>query len=222
MNIRSIIQSRIRFFFSKTLSLRGSKTFLSLFSFHKNNEIRILDSNFIFSKIVIKGHNNIIRVTGSSMRKGSVFVTGDNNCLIVKNGTDLGSMYIAIKGNNCKICIGERCNFHDGYMMAGGERNKIEIGDDCLFAHNINIMGSDSHQILQKGFVINPPRDIVISKHVWVCANSSILKGTIIGENAIVGLGSVVSKEIASNTMNVGNPCKTIKEDIQWNIENSK
>lgn len=55
-----------------------------------------------------------------------------------------------------------------------------------------------------------PP--IKIGNHVFIYANSVILPGVQIGDNVIIGAGSVVTKDIPSNSIAVGNPCKVIKE----------
>ncbi len=55
-----------------------------------------------------------------------------------------------------------------------------------------------------------PP--IRIGNHVFIYANSVVLPGVQIGDNVVIGAGSVVNKDIPSNSIAVGNPCKVIKE----------
>lgn len=55
-----------------------------------------------------------------------------------------------------------------------------------------------------------PP--IKIGNHVFIFANSVVLPGVQIGDNVVIGAGSVVTRDIPSNSIAVGNPCKVIKE----------
>jgi acetyltransferase-like isoleucine patch superfamily enzyme len=58
--------------------------------------------------------------------------------------------------------------------------------------------------------------------NVWIGANCVILPSIKIGNNVIVGAGSVVTKDIPSNSIAVGNPCKVIKEKSPYAIDISK
>ncbi|MCV6039074.1 galactoside O-acetyltransferase, partial [Escherichia coli] len=48
--------------------------------------------------------------------------------------------------------------------------------------------------------------------NVWIGANSVVLPGVTIGENSVIGAGSVVTKDIPSNVVAVGNPCRVLRE----------
>lgn len=53
---------------------------------------------------------------------------------------------------------------------------------------------------------------VVIGKNVWVGGSSVIMPGVTIGDNAVIGAGSVVTKDIPANTVAVGNPARVVKE----------
>uniref|UniRef100_UPI00301C5769 DapH/DapD/GlmU-related protein n=3 Tax=Bacteria TaxID=2 RepID=UPI00301C5769 len=53
---------------------------------------------------------------------------------------------------------------------------------------------------------------IHIGDNVWIGANSVVLPGVKIGENSVIGAGSVVTKDIPSNVVAVGNPCRVLRE----------
>ena len=55
------------------------------------------------------------------------------------------------------------------------------------------------------------PKRVNIGKNVWIGSGSIILPGVTIGDNSIIGAGSVVTKNIAENSIAVGNPAKVIK-----------
>lgn len=54
-------------------------------------------------------------------------------------------------------------------------------------------------------------RPIIVGNNVWIGANVTVVPGVTIGDNCVIGAGSVVTKDIPDNTVAVGNPCKVIK-----------
>lgn len=90
-----------------------------------------------------------------------------------------------------------------------------------MFAKNAVIRNSDSHSILSlDGKRINPSKDVILGKHVWVGYGATILKGTILGDNCIVGTQAVISgKHPQTGCIYAGNPARLIKEDVNWACE---
>ncbi|MDB0990664.1 acyltransferase, partial [Phocaeicola vulgatus] len=85
-----------------------------------------------------------------------------------------------------------------------------------IFADGVKIRTSDQHSIFNKGKKINRGRDVIIGKHVWLGASSVIMKGVNIGNGSIVGMCSLVTKNIPSNCVVAGIPSQIVKEDIYW------
>lgn len=125
------------------------------------------------------------------------------------------------------VIIGSNCTFIDN--------EKITIGSCVMLAPNIQIYTA-YHPILPEDRYIknrdenNPiyfntcAEPVEIKNGAWIGGGVIILPGVTIGENSIVGAGSVVTRSIPDNCVAVGNPCKPIKffEDIRkQNIEKS-
>ena len=55
-------------------------------------------------------------------------------------------------------------------------------------------------------------KPIIVENNVWICSNVTVLAGVTIGENSIIGSGSVVIKDIPPNSFAVGVPCKVVKQ----------
>jgi len=99
----------------------------------------------------------------------------------------------------------------------------VTIGDNVLLAQNVVIAGLNHNfedvyePISQQGVETKP---VVIEDDVWVGANSVVLPGITIGKHAVVGAGSVVTRNIPSFSVALGNPAKVIKqydaEHKQW------
>lgn len=101
-------------------------------------------------------------------------------------------------GNNVSIMYNLLC------MSAGG----IIIEDGALIAANCSLI-SNNHDFKIREILTCKP--VVIKKKAWIGAGSTILPGVTVGENAIVAAGSVVTKDVAPNTVVGGVPAKFIK-----------
>ena len=103
------------------------------------------------------------------------------------------------------------------YMQA---TNGIEIGDNVQFAAGVQLI-SANHDFsdYRKSIKCRP---IKIGSDVWVGANVIILPGVHIGDNVVIGAGSVVTKDIPENSVAVGNPCKVIKQKDRYGKKTGK
>ena len=109
-------------------------------------------------------------------------------------------------GKNLKlgknVFINACCRFQDN----GG----IEIGDYTMIGQGTTIV-TLNHDLNPKTRHNASPKPVKIGKNVWIGASCTILPGISIGDNAVIGAGSVVVKNIPQNTVAVGNPAKVIK-----------
>ncbi len=112
-------------------------------------------------------------------------------------------------GYNISIGNNFYANF-DCIMLDGGG---IEIGDNVLFGPRVGIYTSnhatDAWERVHGACYAKP---VKIGNNVWIGAGVHINQGVTIGDNAIIGSGSVVTKDIPSNVVAAGVPCKVIRE----------
>jgi len=108
-----------------------------------------------------------------------------------------------------KTVIFER-NLHLDRLYPGG----IHIGANCLIASGTTIL---SHDHCKR--VDNQPLlvDTYIGKNCFIAVNSTILPGVKIGDEVVVGAGSVVTKDVPSNCIVAGNPAKVIRQNVRLN-----
>lgn len=104
-------------------------------------------------------------------------------------------------------------NFYANYNLTVLDVAKVKIGDFVLIGPNVNLI-TVNHPIDKdfraKGFEIS--KEIIIENNVWIGANVTVNPGVKIGENSIIGSGSVVTKNIPENVIAVGNPCKILRQ----------
>ena len=206
--------------FSRISCLDTMLYFLRLKIFGDNN-IVLEKSNISKTVINVNGENNVIKTFNSIVHNCNISIDGSNNQLILKDNVKLRRSIINIRGSNCKIIIGNRSSFGEVRLVNVGKGNDILIGKDCLFADNIEIWASDTHSIFDgDDKLINPERPISIGDKVWIGSHVKILKGVNIGGNAIVGMGSMVTKDIKAGDLCVGNPLRVIKENVTWSLKN--
>jgi maltose O-acetyltransferase len=98
----------------------------------------------------------------------------------------------------------------DCVMLDGGG---IEIGDHVLFGPRVGIYTSN-HAVDPKERAAGAcyARPVKIGSHVWLGAGVHVNPGVTIGDNVIVGSGSVVTKDIPSNVIAAGVPCRVIRQ----------
>ncbi len=101
------------------------------------------------------------------------------------------------------------CNF--GVTMV--DDTHIYVGDNTMFAPRV-VVATAGHPILPelraKGYQYNAP--VHIGKNCWIGAGALIMPGVTIGDNVVVGAGSVVTRDLPCNVVAVGNPCRILRE----------
>lgn len=85
---------------------------------------------------------------------------------------------------------------------------QIDIGAGTAFSKD-NKLITGTHDLYDRRKIIAKP--IKIGKNVWITTNCIILPGVKIGDNSVIGAGSVVSRDIPANCVAAGNPCKVIR-----------
>ena len=135
----------------------------------------------------------------------------------------LKEMFASI-GENCYIEPTFHSNFGGRHIHFGNnvycnfnvtmvDDTYIYVGDNTLLAPNV-VLATAAHpidpELRNKGLQYNKP--IRIGKNCWLGTGVIVLPGITIGDNVVIGAGSVVTKDLPSNVVAVGNPCKIIKE----------
>lgn len=89
----------------------------------------------------------------------------------------------------------------------------IYVGDYTMFGPNVTVATAGhpiNPELRSKAYQYNMP--VHIGRNCWLGAGVVVLPGVTIGDNSVIGAGSVVTKDIPSNVVAVGNPCKVLRE----------
>ena len=104
-------------------------------------------------------------------------------------------------------------NVYANFNLTLVDDTHIYVGDNVMFAPNVTVAAA-AHpihpELRRKQAEFNA--EVHIGSNVWIGANAVILPGIAIGENSVIGAGSIVTKSIPPNVVAVGNPCKALRE----------
>ncbi len=131
----------------------------------------------------------------------------------IGKSTTFRKEFTLIIGDKGKVQIGSNCFFNNYCSITAIDR--IEIGNDCLFGENVKVYDHNHRYrdiqmpIKEQGYSVSP---IIIGNHCWIGSNVTILKGVIIGDNAVIGAGCIIYKDVPSNTIVMNNQELKYKE----------
>lgn len=144
--------------------------------------------------LVIFGHN-------IHLGKYAQIICASDNCVRLTSWPS--------KQANAEIVIGDYCLISPGVRISAAK--SIRIGDNSMLAANVIISDSDWHGIYNRIRPFRCTKPVVIENNVWLGERVIVNKGVTIGENSVIGAGSVVTKSIPANSVAAGNPARIIK-----------
>ncbi|NSG12292.1 sugar O-acetyltransferase [Blautia producta] len=104
-------------------------------------------------------------------------------------------------------------NIYANFNLTLVDDTHIYVGDATMFGPNVTI-ATAGHPILpelrEQAYQYNMP--VHIGKNCWLGAGVIVMPGVTIGDNTVIGAGSIVTKDIPANVVAVGNPCRVMRE----------
>lgn len=104
-------------------------------------------------------------------------------------------------------------NVYSNFNLTLVDDTHIYVGDYTMFGPNVTV-ATAGHPILpqlrQRGLQYNMP--VHIGKNCWIGAGAILVPGVTIGDNVVVGAGSIVTKDLPDNVVAVGNPCRILRQ----------
>jgi acetyltransferase-like isoleucine patch superfamily enzyme len=192
----------------------------------------------------VQGRDNLVDLDRARLVNVELDIVGDGNQVIAAEGVQLCGLRIRMRGSGHRLVfgrdsrvsrggvfwfedkggrleIGAKTTIVEAHIVVDEPGSQVTIGEDCMFANDIEIRCSDSHAILDAGTGerINPARNVAVGDHVWIAAHAILLKGVEIGHDSIIAAGAVVTKSCGPGVILAGNPAAVIKEGVAWRRE---
>jgi len=165
------------------------------FSHIMNAQLRLLGKAKAPLSVRLRGR---IRLDG-----GGKVVLGEGVSL---NGTVVPIELVTYESG--RIEIGEHTFINYGSSIAA--RDSVKIGSYCHLGHYMFVMDNNQHDVVMHSKL--PPSDpVVIEDNVWIGSKVVILPGVRIGSRAVIGAGSVVTKDIPPRCVAAGNPARVLR-----------
>ena len=193
------------------------------------------------SRVRITGHGHQVQRHSALLRQTRIEISGSNCRLVIGPGARLWGCAITLAGDGVELVIGADCQLRHarlsvedrssrlaigaktsmtGATLIAQEGHLLQLGEDCMVAQHAELRNSDGHSIYDSNDTrINLPQDVMIGNHVWIGLGACILKGSRIGDGAIIGAGSLVSGEIAPACIAYGIPAVAHRQGVRWTRE---
>lgn len=174
-----------------------------------------INSNIIGTGMIMIGINK--GSEGLMYDKSTNYFGTDGKSQIIFNGYANISKGCCVKSINGGILtIGNNVSLNSNCKILC--KKEINISDRVLLGWNCTINDGDGHIIYNdENKIINPNKSIFIGNNVWLGAEVTLLKGSHIPNNCIVGYGSIVTKKFnLENSIIAGYPANIIKNNVNW------
>lgn len=125
------------------------------------------------------------------------------------------SNFIIYAGSYIHVSRGGRLILGSGFINENVQiicGKYIEMGNGVAIGPDVVIRSTDAHRIDDQ----EEDKPIIIGNNVWVGQGAMILKGVTIGEGAIIGAKSLVTKDVPAHCVVAGNPARVVKENVTW------
>lgn len=174
--------------------------------------------------IEFRGENSVIALVEGSVFASAKIVVGSQCKVEIGKTNPRGLRGLTVDmsghGKNKTLYIADGCSCESMRLAMANESNlAVSFGKNCLISSNVTIRPTDGHVIFEIGTkrIINRSRPIAIGDNVWIGASVTVLKGSSVPSNTIVGTGTVVAGTFnEENTIIAGCPAKVVKHGVMW------
>lgn len=167
--------------------------------------------NYLFNWFLLKCRRNVSTQGLGLIENGVEIILEKRSKLILGKGVQVRRGTIIAVSNGGELTIGNNVFVAHGVTIAA--KQKIVIGENTLLAEYVSIRDHDheialsSKPLVARGSKTKP---VTIGKNVWIGAKATIVKGTEIGQEAVIGANAVVTHNIPKQAIAAGVPAKII------------
>ncbi len=140
---------------------------------------------------------------------GSPIILGDHVNVIARSDSNVRLTIWSSRNDQKGITVGDYCLLSPGVRISA--TREVSIGDNCMLANGAYLTDSDWHGVYNR---ITPGKiaPVRLADNVWIGDSAVVCKGVTIGENSVIGAGSVVVSDVPPNTVAAGNPATVVKQ----------
>ena len=163
-------------------------------------------------------NNRVIIEDFARLTDVNLYIYGDNNEVHIGPWSYIAKLNICTENSDNAVTIGRHALILGPNELAAIEGTKIAIGDEAMISSEVHFRTGDSHSVLDlERRRINASRDILVGDHVWIGTRATVLKGTVIPDDCIVGACALVSGSFDESHCVIGGvPAKVLKRGITW------
>ncbi len=222
MNVKKFF-SMIRYLFNSDVKDHGKNNAVFVISSDgtRTSVRRVCMFGKKHSKIKFHGNNNIVELYEplGDLRL-NISVCNDTKITLMPSTKKRFLKISGVMNCNNSIRIGRNFNTTNTVKIElFNTDGNVFIGDDCLFSWGTQIRIGDGHVIFDADTknVLNKNRDVVIGNHVWFGSEVSVAKGSVIPDDSVVGMRSLVAGRFETpNVVIAGIPARVVKNNINW------
>jgi len=171
-------------------------------------------------KVIFKGNSGKLIIHESTDFRNTVIRIGTNSLVYIKKTIHtICDLSVFAVGQNVSVLIKDNFSCWGCTIRMYDIGTSLIIGYDCMFSLGIYIWGTDGHTIfdVKNKKSINSKKNIKIGNHVWIGYGVTLLKGTQISDNSVVGAKSLLCSNFEmKNVIIAGHPAKIIRQEINW------
>ena len=182
--------------YKQVLEADATARFLPNFGIHKNRVSNVQEHKVLIGSNCLLGSQIILETPEARVIIGDRVYMG-NSSIIAKTSVTFG--------NDILVAWGVTFYDHDSHSLDAADR------DDDIKRTYEDYNNEGGNYLKNKNWSNVRSKPIVICDHAWVGAEAMVLKGVTIGEGAIVGARSVVTKDVPPYTVVAGNPARVVK-----------
>jgi len=169
------------------------------------SKVFVVYYKIIYGKHVDFGHNVIINHKFRLRGRGKLIIGNRCNLWAFEEPNKF-FLYDA----SAEITVGEGSRVNGVTVHC---RKKVSLGKNCIVGSAI-ILDTDFHKFKDPKHILygaQTTKPVAVGDNVWLCGQSVLLKGSVVGNGSVVGFRSVVTKKFPSNVVIAGNPAKVVR-----------
>lgn len=196
--------------------LKNVRLYKTRIKIENGNYLILNDESYLDNvEITIKGKNNRVIIGKNTKIIGKLEVKSNGSLIEIGDCSNIDSEIVIFSGDNNIVSIGKNVKIYQGKLSSSYDNNFIKIGDECLISNSI-IRNNDAHKIYKNEILINKGKGIIIKDRVWLAANTVVLKGVTINSGNVIGIGSIVTKDIINENSIIVKGDRVVEENIWW------